>query len=250
MFSLREIVVGEIAYGVAIGWFVASIRKRIEDSSTETIVTLITPFLAYLVPAWLRGSGVLATVATGMYIGVQQPELCPRHPLAFDECVGCDRVRPERYTVPPDGTAGEDDLERQCGCAEAFADVCRSNCGKRHRIEVLLDMASRMVAACALPANWRTRSYAALSPFGVHSLVGHARRDFACCRVINSGIGQLAISNSVHNGRGNRGDVLVQGTTLPWVIPHLGWIAMRARRWTRLRSARRRRGRCLHAPAP
>ncbi len=71
------IVVGEIAYGLAIGWLVASIRKRIADPSTEAIVTLITPFLAYLVPAWLGGSGVLSTVATGMYIGVQQPELVP-----------------------------------------------------------------------------------------------------------------------------------------------------------------------------
>lgn len=71
------IVIGEIIYGWAVGWLIAAVRKRIADSSTETIVSLITPFAAYLVPAWLGGSGVLATVATGMYIGEQQPELVP-----------------------------------------------------------------------------------------------------------------------------------------------------------------------------
>ncbi len=38
-------------------------------------MTLVTPFAAYLVPVSLGGSGVLATVATGMYIGEQRPEL-------------------------------------------------------------------------------------------------------------------------------------------------------------------------------
>jgi CPA1 family monovalent cation:H+ antiporter len=71
------IVAGEIAYGWAIGWLISAVRKRIEDPITETIVTLITPFAAYLIPASLGGSGVLATVATGMYIGEQQPELVP-----------------------------------------------------------------------------------------------------------------------------------------------------------------------------
>jgi monovalent cation/hydrogen antiporter len=71
------IVIGEIAYGWAVGWLTAAIRKRIEDSSTETMVSLITPFAAYLIPVWLGGSGVLATVAAGMYIGEQRPELVP-----------------------------------------------------------------------------------------------------------------------------------------------------------------------------
>lgn len=71
------IVAGEIGYGLALGWFIAQVRKRIDDASTETVVTLVTPFAAYLVPWALGGSGVLATVATGMYIGEQSPELVP-----------------------------------------------------------------------------------------------------------------------------------------------------------------------------
>jgi len=71
------IVVGEIAWGVLLGWLVARIRKRVEESSTEIIVSLLTPFAAYLVPEALGGSGVLATVAAGMYIGEKRPELVP-----------------------------------------------------------------------------------------------------------------------------------------------------------------------------
>jgi CPA1 family monovalent cation:H+ antiporter len=75
--KFAAIVVGEVAYGWALGWVMAVIRKRITDSSAEILVSLITPFAAYLPPLAFGGSGVLATVATGMYIGEQNPELVP-----------------------------------------------------------------------------------------------------------------------------------------------------------------------------
>lgn len=71
------VVVGEIAYGCAVGWAVTQIRKRITDPRAEITVSLLTPFAAYLVPEALGGSGVLATLSAGMYIGEKTPEIVP-----------------------------------------------------------------------------------------------------------------------------------------------------------------------------
>lgn len=71
------IAIGETAFGLGVGWLAARLRARITDSATEVVVTFITPFVAYLIPEALGGSGVLATVAAGMYIGEQMPELVP-----------------------------------------------------------------------------------------------------------------------------------------------------------------------------
>lgn len=77
LFRFGAIVVGEIAWGCAVGWVIATVRRHVEESTPEILITVITPFLAYLLPESLGGSGVLATVATGMYIGVRRPELVP-----------------------------------------------------------------------------------------------------------------------------------------------------------------------------
>lgn len=69
------IVTGEITYGLFVGWIVSKIRRRITDARVEVAVSLMTPFLAYLLPEALGGSGVIATVAAGMYIGMKAPEL-------------------------------------------------------------------------------------------------------------------------------------------------------------------------------
>lgn len=71
------IVIGETAYGVLIGWLAATIRRRIDDARIEITISLLTPFGAYLVPQALGGSGVLAALAAGMYIGARSPELIP-----------------------------------------------------------------------------------------------------------------------------------------------------------------------------
>src|SRR5205085_1213145 len=71
------IVVGETIYGTVVGWVAARIRRHIFDARVEMTVSLMTPFVAYLVPQQLGGSGVLATLFAGMYIGIQAPELIP-----------------------------------------------------------------------------------------------------------------------------------------------------------------------------
>jgi Na+/H+ antiporter len=67
--------VGGVAVGLAAGWIVARLRRPLHDPPVEITISLLTPFAAYL-PAELLGvSGVLATVACGLYLGRQAPSL-------------------------------------------------------------------------------------------------------------------------------------------------------------------------------
>ena len=67
------IVVGEIAWGLAVGFAMLRLRKWVNDPSVEILISVLTPFIAYWPPEQLGGSGVLATVATGLYISWYGP---------------------------------------------------------------------------------------------------------------------------------------------------------------------------------
>ena len=73
--TFAMIVVGEIVWGVGVGWGMLRIRQWVEDPSIEITLSLITPFLAYWPPEYLGGSGVLATVTTGLYVSWNGPNL-------------------------------------------------------------------------------------------------------------------------------------------------------------------------------
>ena len=82
MFSLPKatgtfalIVIGEILFGVAVGWLSLHARHRARDPQVEITLSLITPYLAYWIPEHLGGSGILATVACGLYISWNGPLL-------------------------------------------------------------------------------------------------------------------------------------------------------------------------------
>jgi CPA1 family monovalent cation:H+ antiporter len=72
-FSL--IVVGEIFYGIGVGWLSLRLRKWARDPRVEITLSLMTPYLAYWIPEHLHGSGVLATVACGLYVSWNGPRL-------------------------------------------------------------------------------------------------------------------------------------------------------------------------------
>jgi monovalent cation/hydrogen antiporter len=81
-FSLPEaagtftlIVVGEIFYGIAVGWLSLRLRQWAHEPRVEITLSLMTPYLAFWVPEHLGGSGVLATVACGLYVSWNGPRL-------------------------------------------------------------------------------------------------------------------------------------------------------------------------------
>jgi monovalent cation/hydrogen antiporter len=84
LFSLGEasgvfvlIVIGEIAYGIGIGWVSLRLRRWARDPRVEITLSLLTPYAAFLLPQQLGGSGVLATVAAGLYVSWNGPLLIP-----------------------------------------------------------------------------------------------------------------------------------------------------------------------------
>jgi monovalent cation/hydrogen antiporter len=73
--TFAAIVVGEIAWGIGIGWLSLRARRLAHDPRVEIVLSLMTPYVAYWVPEHLGGSGVLATVATGLYVSWNGPLL-------------------------------------------------------------------------------------------------------------------------------------------------------------------------------
>jgi Na+/H+ antiporter len=67
-------VVAGVATGLVLGWVVHAVRMRLDDPVVESVLGLIVPFAAYLIAEELHGSGVLAVVAAGLYLGHRGPE--------------------------------------------------------------------------------------------------------------------------------------------------------------------------------
>ena len=73
--TFAAILVGELVWGVGVGWIVLRLRHWVADPSIEITLSLLTPFLAYWPPQHVGGSGVLATVAAGLYVSWEGPRL-------------------------------------------------------------------------------------------------------------------------------------------------------------------------------
>lgn len=66
---------GGIAFGLAAGWVVARVHRRLENFEIETAINLLTPYIAYIPAEHLGVSGVLAAVTAGGYLGWRSPRL-------------------------------------------------------------------------------------------------------------------------------------------------------------------------------
>jgi len=66
---------GGALFGLAVGWVVAQVHRRLDDFLVETVITLLTAYVAYIPAEHLGVSGVLATVTAGGYLGWRNPEL-------------------------------------------------------------------------------------------------------------------------------------------------------------------------------
>lgn len=67
------VVVG-VVVGLALGMLFHWIRMHVDDPVVETMLGLLVPFLAYIGAEELGGSGVLAVVAAGLWIGFNSPK--------------------------------------------------------------------------------------------------------------------------------------------------------------------------------
>jgi CPA1 family monovalent cation:H+ antiporter len=66
---------GGIAIGIAVGFVVAAVRRRVDHPPTEITISLMTGYFAYLPAEVLGVSGVLAAVTVGIYLGWRTPVL-------------------------------------------------------------------------------------------------------------------------------------------------------------------------------
>ena len=69
------IIIGEVAFGIGVGWLSLHARQRAADPRVEITLSLITPYIAYWLPEHVGGSGVIATVACGLYVSWNGPLL-------------------------------------------------------------------------------------------------------------------------------------------------------------------------------
>ena len=68
-------VAGGLAIGLLVGKLIAEVRARIEDVPTEAVLSLVTPYFAYLPADAAGASGVVAAVTSGIYLGWRAPQL-------------------------------------------------------------------------------------------------------------------------------------------------------------------------------
>ena len=66
--TFAAITASEMVWGLAVGWTLLRLRRWVREPSIELMLSVLTPFIAYWPPERLGGSGVLATVTTGLYI--------------------------------------------------------------------------------------------------------------------------------------------------------------------------------------
>ena len=67
--------VGGLAVGLAAGWVIREVRRRVNDPPIEITISLLSGYAAYLPAEALGLSGVIAAVTVGIYMGWYTPEL-------------------------------------------------------------------------------------------------------------------------------------------------------------------------------
>jgi Na+/H+ antiporter len=64
-----QLSAGGIAFGIVVAFVVEHVRRMVRDAQIEISISLLTPYLAYIPAERLHVSGILATVACGVYLG-------------------------------------------------------------------------------------------------------------------------------------------------------------------------------------
>src|SRR6184192_4708474 len=69
------VAAGGICVGLAVGWLIVQLQKRLDDPPVQTLFSLLTPYVAYFSGESLHVSGILAVVIAGMYYGWRAPRV-------------------------------------------------------------------------------------------------------------------------------------------------------------------------------
>jgi CPA1 family monovalent cation:H+ antiporter len=67
------VAAGGIGFGLLVGYVMRWVHRHLDDPPVQITLSMLTPFLAYLPAERLHVSGVLATVAAGIYLGWHSP---------------------------------------------------------------------------------------------------------------------------------------------------------------------------------
>ncbi|WP_086666762.1 Na+/H+ antiporter [Lentzea kentuckyensis] len=68
---------GGAVAGLAIAWLAVQVRKRLDNPIHETVVSILTPFAAFLLAETVHGSGVIAVVTCGLALARVGPRIVP-----------------------------------------------------------------------------------------------------------------------------------------------------------------------------
>jgi CPA1 family monovalent cation:H+ antiporter len=69
--------VGGVAIGLAVGWVISEIRRRTTDVQVSVTLSLLTGYAAFVPADAVGASGVLATVAAGIFMAIRIPKILP-----------------------------------------------------------------------------------------------------------------------------------------------------------------------------
>ena len=69
------VAAGGIAIGLAVGWVLNALKRRVQETEIEITLSLFTPYAAYIAAEHAGVSGVLAAVAVGVYSGWRSSEV-------------------------------------------------------------------------------------------------------------------------------------------------------------------------------
>jgi Na+/H+ antiporter len=73
-------IVGGAAIGLAVGWLSARVRARTDDPQISIAISLLTGYAAFVPANAIGVSGVVATVAAGLYMGISGSRVLPVAP--------------------------------------------------------------------------------------------------------------------------------------------------------------------------
>jgi Na+/H+ antiporter len=66
-----ESVGGGLALGIVVGMLLTKLRRHVSDVGSQIVLSLLTPYLAYIPAERFHGSGVLATLAAAAWLGTR-----------------------------------------------------------------------------------------------------------------------------------------------------------------------------------